>query len=98
MRTEAFSQSRFRRRIMLSGNMRSGAAMFTIEIVITRGKDQPEVIERMTSEATRLIDANNIAKSLLKTVRERHPGAMPDGYQILSHDGRILVRSWERKS
>ena len=71
--------------------------MFTIEFVIVRSGQPPIVVEQMTSTATRLLDAEPTAKSQLANVRKRHPATPPDSYQILSNDGRIILRSWERK-
>ena len=53
------------------------------------------MIEKMTSGCSRLIDADAIAKSLLKGVRDRHPQNPPDGYQLRDNDGNVVLRSWE---
>lgn len=70
--------------------------MFTIEYVVTRGKAQPAVVERMSSAAERLVVALNTAKALFAKVHaERNPP--PDGYQIRDHTGAVLLRSWEAR-
>lgn len=68
--------------------------MFGIEFVIVRGRPTPGVVERMTSDAVRLADADATAKSLLERVRANRPETPPDGYQIRDNDGAILLRSW----
>jgi hypothetical protein len=70
--------------------------MFAIEFVAVRGRSEPEVVEKITSNVARLVDADKTAKSLLEKVRqERHATAL-DGYQIRDSGGRIALRWWER--
>jgi hypothetical protein len=70
--------------------------MFAIEFVAVRDRGEPEVVERMTSNVARLVDADKTAKSLLETVRQKRPATPPDGYRIRAHDGRIALSWWER--
>jgi len=72
--------------------------MFTIEYVIVRRSKHPRVVERMVSEAVRLVYADRVAKSLLDSVRERRPETPPDGYQILDNEQHVVLRSWQRQS
>jgi hypothetical protein len=39
--------------------------MFAIEFVPVRGRTEPEVVEKITSNVARLVDADETAKSLL---------------------------------
>ena len=70
--------------------------MFAIEFVALRGRSEPEVVEKMTSNVARLIDADKTAKLLLEQVRQKRPATPPDGYRIRAHDGHIALRWWER--
>jgi hypothetical protein len=66
-----------------------------IEFVNRCGRDRPDIVEKITSGCSRLIDADGVAKSLLKGVRDRHPQNLPDGYQLRDNDGNVVLRSWE---
>jgi len=68
--------------------------MFAIEFVAVRDRHEPEVVEKMTSNVTQLVDADKIAKSLLEKVRQKRHATPPDGYRIRAHDGRIALRWW----
>ena len=70
--------------------------MFEIEFVAVRGGSEPEVVEKMTSNVARLVDADKTAKLLLEKVRQKRQATPPDGYRIRAHDGRIALRWWER--
>jgi len=69
--------------------------MFAIEFVALRGRSEPEVVEKMTSNVARLIDADKTAKLLLEQVRQKRHATPPDGYRIRAHDGHIALRWWE---
>jgi len=66
--------------------------MFAIEFVAVRDRHEPEVVEKMTSNVARLVDADKTAKSLLEKVRQKRLATPPDGYRIRAHDGRIIFR------
>jgi hypothetical protein len=66
-----------------------------IEFVIVHDGDQPDIIEKMASGCSRLIDAKAIASSLFSSTRERHRQNPPDGYQIRNDNGDVVLRSWE---
>jgi hypothetical protein len=69
--------------------------MFEIEFVAVRDTGEPRVVEKMTSNFVRLVDADKTAKALLEKVRsKRRPP--PDGYQIRARDGRLVLRVLER--
>jgi hypothetical protein len=68
--------------------------MFTIEFVRMKPGQQPDVVERMATGATLLLDAEWVAHSLLDGVRRRQRAAPPDGYQILKN-GFVVSRSWK---
>jgi hypothetical protein len=70
--------------------------MFEIEFVAVRGSTQAEVVEKMTTAAARLVDADKTAKLLLEKVRQKRRTMPPDGYQIRAHDGHVALRWWER--
>jgi hypothetical protein len=70
--------------------------MFAIEFVAVRDRYEPEVVETMTTNVARLVDADKTAKSLLEKVRQKRRATPPDGYQIRAHDGRVALRWWER--
>jgi hypothetical protein len=66
--------------------------VFEIEFVAVRGGSEPEVVEKMASAAARLIDADKTAKLLLEKVRQKRRTMPPDGYQIRTDDGRVVLR------
>ena len=66
--------------------------MFEIEFVAVRGGSEPEVVEKMTSNVARLVDADRAAKALLEKVRQKRHATPPDGYRIRAHDGRVIFR------
>jgi len=66
--------------------------MFTIELVIVRGRDHPEVVERTLSPRHFLYDAEHRAKTMLSEARRRFPDNPPDGYQILNEEGAVVAR------
>jgi ABC-type hemin transport system substrate-binding protein len=68
--------------------------MFAIEFVAVRDRHEPEVVEKMTSNVTQLVDVDKTAKSLLEKVRQKRHATPPDGYRIRAHDGRIALRWW----
>jgi hypothetical protein len=70
--------------------------MFAIEFLAVRGRGKPEVVEKRTSNVSRLVDADKTAKSLLEKMRQERRAAPPDGYRIRAHDGHIALRWWER--
>jgi hypothetical protein len=70
--------------------------MFEIEFVALHARSGPEVVEKMTSNVARLIDADKTAKLLLEQVRQKRHATPPDGYRIRTHDGHIALRWWER--
>jgi hypothetical protein len=70
--------------------------MFAIEFVAVRGRREPEVVEKMTSSAPRLVDADKTAKALLEKARQKRHSTSPDGYRIRAHDGRTVLRWWQR--
>ena len=70
--------------------------MFAIEFVAVRDRHEPEVVETMTTNVARLVNADKTAKSLLEKVRQKRRATPPDGYQIRAHDGRVALRWWER--
>ena len=70
--------------------------MFAIEFVALRGRSEPEVVEKMTANVARLIDADKTAKLLLEQVRQKRHATPPDGYRIRAHDGHIALRWWGR--
>jgi hypothetical protein len=72
--------------------------MFEIEFVAVRGSTQAEVVEKMTTAAARLVDADKTAKLLLEKVRQKRRAMPPDGYQIRTNDGRVVLRFLERWS
>jgi hypothetical protein len=78
---------------MLAGA--EGRAVFEVEFVIVHAGDHPEIVEKMSSGCSRLIDADATAKSLLDGVRGRHPQNPPDGYQLRDNNGNVVLRSWE---
>jgi hypothetical protein len=71
--------------------------MFEIEYVAVRDTGEPQVVEKMTSNFVRLVDADKIAKSLLEKVRHKRRSTPPDGYQIRAHDGRVVLRFLDRR-
>jgi hypothetical protein len=75
---------------------RRTANMFEIEFVAVRGSTQAEVVEKMTTAAARLVDADKTAKLLLEKVRQKRRTMPPDGYQIRTDDGRVVLRFLER--
>jgi hypothetical protein len=66
--------------------------MFTIELIIVRGRDHPEVVERTTSPRHFLYDVEHRAKTLLSEAKRRFHDNPPDGYQILDKDGAVVAR------
>jgi len=68
--------------------------MFAIEFVAVRDRHEPEVVEKVTSNVARLVDADKTAKSLFEKVRQKRHATPPDGYRIRAHDGRIALRWW----
>jgi len=68
--------------------------MFEIEFVAVRGGSEPAVVEKMTSNVARLVDADKTAKSLFEKVRQKRHATPPDGYRIRARDGRIALRWW----
>jgi hypothetical protein len=70
--------------------------MFEIEFVAVRGGSEPEVVEKMASNVARLVDADRAAKALLEKVRQKRHATSPDGYRIRAHDGRTVLRWWQR--
>jgi hypothetical protein len=72
------------------------AAMFAIEIVIVRAGKEPLVIDRATSAATSVEDADRSAQSLLEKAQRMRPHSPPNGYRIIDGHGTVVVRSWER--
>ena len=71
--------------------------MFEIEFVAVRDVGEPEVVEKVTSNLVRLVDADKTAKSLLEKVRHKRRSTPPDGYQIRAHDGRVVLRFMDRR-
>jgi len=69
--------------------------MFVIEFVAVRDRREPEVVEEMTSNVARLVDADKTAKSILENVRQKRHATPPDGYRIRAHDGHVALRWWE---
>jgi len=70
--------------------------MFAIEFVAVRDTCEPHVVEKITSNVARLVDADKVAKSLLEKVRHKRRPTPPDGYQIRAHDGRVVLRFLDR--
>jgi hypothetical protein len=70
--------------------------MFAIEFVAVLGRREPEVVEKMTSSASRLVDADKTAKAPLEKARQKRHATSPDGYRIRAHDGRTVLRWWQR--
>jgi hypothetical protein len=65
---------------------------FTIEY-LWRGRGHP--VERMTSVAGHLVDAERSARAFMGRARIMRPDTPPDGYRILNNDGNVaLLRSW----
>ena len=69
--------------------------MFKIEFVAVHASTRAEVVEKMTTAAARLVDADKTAKLLLERVRQKRRTMPPDGYQIRAHDGRVVFRFLE---
>jgi hypothetical protein len=70
--------------------------MFAIELAAVHGSTQTEVVEKMTTAAAQLVDADKTAKLLLEKVRQKRRATPSDGYQIRAHDGHVALRWWER--
>jgi hypothetical protein len=66
--------------------------MFTIELIIASGRQDPEVVDRMTSPRHFLYDVEHRAKTLLSEARRRLPDNPPDGYQIRDKNGAVVAR------
>ena len=69
--------------------------MFEIEFVAVRGSTQAEVVEKMTTAAARLVDADKTAKLLFEKMRQKRRTMPPDGYRIRANDGRVVFRFLE---
>jgi hypothetical protein len=70
--------------------------MFAIEIVIVRPGKEPLVLDRASSTASAIEDAERSAKMLLETGRRARPHSPPNGYRIIDGHGAVVVRSWEQ--
>jgi hypothetical protein len=70
--------------------------MFEIEYVAVLDGGEPLVVEKITSNFVRLVDADKTAKSLLEKVRRKRRALPADGYQIRARDGRVVLRFLER--
>jgi hypothetical protein len=70
--------------------------MFTIEIVIVRPGKEPLVLDRASSTASVIDDADRVAKTLLETAQRARAHNPPNGYRIIDGRGAVVVRSWER--
>jgi hypothetical protein len=68
--------------------------MFTIELLLGRDKDPPEVVDRVTSPRYFLYDVEHRAKALLTDARRRLPAHPPDGYRVLDKDGAVVAQFW----
>jgi hypothetical protein len=69
--------------------------MFEIEYVAVRDTGEPLVVEKVTSNLVRLVDADKTAKALLEKVRRKRFATPPDGYRIRARDGRVVLRFLE---
>ena len=69
--------------------------MFTIELLVIRNGTDPVVIDRMTSTASQLADADRVAKVLLEKVQRVRTHNQPDriGYRIIDGVGTVVLRS-----
>ena len=72
--------------------------MFEIEFVALRDVGEPQVVEKVTSNFVRLVDADRTAKSLLENVRQKSQATLPDGYLIRARDGRVVLRFFGHRS
>lgn len=70
--------------------------MFTIELLIVRDREHLVIIDRITSLAADLADADRGAQSLLERAQRMRPQGGPDGYRIVDDGGNVVLRSWER--
>jgi hypothetical protein len=70
--------------------------MFTIELLIVSDRKSLVIVDRITSVAAELVDADRGAQSLLERAQRMRPQGAPDGYRILADDGQVVLRSWER--
>ncbi len=68
--------------------------MFTIELLMVDWdhRDNPAVVSRIPSQATRLGDVNMVAQTLLADTALSPPNA----YRIKDNDGTVVLRSWEK--
>jgi hypothetical protein len=68
--------------------------MFTIELLLGRDRDPPEVVDRTTSPRYFLYDVEHRAKTLLTDAKRQFPANPPDGYRILDKDGAVVAQFW----
>ena len=66
--------------------------MFEIAFVAVQNAGEPQVVEKVTANFVRLVDADKVAKSLLEKARHRPRATLPDGYVIRARDGRVVLR------
>jgi hypothetical protein len=59
---------------------------FTIEYLC-----HGSVVERMTSFASQIADAEQSARAGMARVRIMRPDTPPDGYRVLDNDGSVIV-------
>ncbi len=69
---------------------------FTIEYVILSDTNEPSVVERVTSFASRITYAEQSARSGLWRVQQIRPDAPAHGFQIRDEAGDVILRSWEK--
>jgi hypothetical protein len=68
---------------------------FVIELVVLRGRSQPEVVETFNSnftEFTQIPAVEKTAEFLLEKLRRERRATPPDGFRIRAVDGRVVYR------
>jgi hypothetical protein len=67
--------------------------MLAIEIIIVRAGKEPLVIDRATSGAASIDDAERSARDLLEKTRRMRPHNPPNGYRIIDGHGTVVRSS-----